>query len=47
MGPEYVIYKFPAEAEKEAVADSSSILTTTTSGFDGGQLMAKGQLISE
>ena len=42
MGPEYVIYKFPAEAEKEAVTDSSAIsTTTTTSGFDGGQLMAK------
>ena len=41
MGPEYVIYKFPAEAEKEAVTDSSTISTTTTSGFDGGQLMAK------
>ena len=40
MGPEYVIYKFPAEAEKEAVTDSSTI-STTTSGFDGGQLMAK------
>ena len=39
MGPEYVIYKFPAEAEKEAVTDSSTI--STTSGFDGGQLMAK------
>ena len=44
MGPEYVIYKFPAEAagEKEAAdGHKSSIVSSTTSGFDGGQLMAR------
>ena len=36
MGPEYVIYKFPVEAEKE-----DSVISKTPAGFDGGQLMAR------